>query len=225
MGYSILTDTLSGNELRVGLFDAQTLSYRKIMPRRWRENSLPVEEKDIFYNSDDLYYRALKDSFDSWNTQNVESAFAQNDDLCKAVNSIVKIRGKRSIKKMKKQSTRVLREVRKMWKRGYYVDKRRKMSLETERQLKFALEIIHKAFRESFIVIRTALRPDVYSRIPQDLVVILGNGEERTVSSLFAFDEISGRYKLNQKIRFSSIDLRCIQLAIVPYIFSTIHKR
>lgn len=87
MGFSILSKTLvnQGNNtaLRNGLFEAQTLSYRKILKQFWRDELLP----DIMYIPPNIYYNVLKSNFDDWDAVSVSEQLARDDDLTKAVSS------------------------------------------------------------------------------------------------------------------------------------------
>lgn len=216
MGYSILTNSLNGLTLRGGLFDAQMLSYLKIMPVKWRDILLPVGEDITVYDPDNTFYSALKEKFDDWSSEDVAKELQSGSDLAKAVNSVVKIKRK-SMKHAKKQSARVMREVNKMWKQGHYGEK--------NKDLRKALDIIHRAFRESFITIRFALKTDAYRCIPQGLEIMMQNGEKKEISSLYVFDQAADKYRIRDDVRLSATDLRYLQLAISPYIFEKIHAR
>lgn len=216
MGFSVLTNALNGMALRGGLFDAQALAYRKITSIQWRDTVLPVGEDEAVYDLDNDFYDALKDKFDDWNSEAVERELRAGSDLAQAVNSVVKIRGK-SIKRAKKQSTRVMREVNKMWKQGYYG--------EENKELRHALDDMHRAFRESFVNIRFTLREDAYNCIPKDLSVTLKNGDKLNVSSLYTFDEAINKYRMQDNVHLSATDLRLLQLTIAPYIFAKIYGK
>ncbi|MCI8796146.1 MAG: hypothetical protein HFG89_04730 [Dorea sp.] len=219
MSFSILSNSLVNKDnstaLRKGLFEAQTLSYRKILSQSWRDELLP----DIECLSKNTYYKVLQTLFDDWDAAAVLSQLTENDDLTKAVNSL-RIKGCKSIRRSKKQSTRVYKEVRKMWKKGYYGCPK-----EREKEMEDALKNIHKAFRESFIILRLVLRKEVYDCIPSKLKVTLHNGNIYNISSLYIYDKALNKYKLDQEITFTFKDLRYIQLSITPYIFSKIHIR
>lgn len=219
MGFSILSNSLvnQGNStaLRNGLFEAQTLSYRKILKRFWRDELLP----NIMCIPQNTYYNVLKSDFDNWDAVSVSNQLAKDDDLTKAVNCL-HIKGHKSIRRSKKQSTRVYKEVRKMWKKGYYGCPKGK-----EKEMEDALKNIHKAFRESFVILRSSLKKEIYNCIPDNLEITLQNGNIHNISSLYIYDESVKKYKLDQEVKFTARDLRYIQLSITPYIFSKIHIR
>lgn len=219
MSFSILSNSLVNQDnstaLRKGLFDAQTLSYRKILAQSWRDELLP----DIECLSKNTYYKVLKSLFDDWDAAAVLNQLTENDDLTKAVNSL-RIKGYKSIRRAKKQSTRVYKEVRKMWKRGYYGCPKGR-----EKEMEDALKNIHKAFRESFVILRLSLKKEIYDCIPDNLKVTLHNGNIHNISSLYIYDETVNKYKLDPEITFTSRDLRYIQLSMTPYVFPKIHIR
>lgn len=227
MGYSVLKNTLEGIDLRIALFDVQSLSYRIITQRKYRDIPLPIGDNGYAgYNPNNTYYDALKEKFDLWNANAVQDIYEKeldgdgnyvNKELLKIVQSVIKINGKRRIRRAKKQSTRVIKEVRKMFQRGYYGNK--------NEELKKALELFHKAFRESFVIIRTTLPPSIYKCIPQDLSITLYNGETYNLSSLYQPDVEVKRYLLRKDIQISFTDLRNIQILIAPHIFEEIHLK
>lgn len=216
MGYSILVSTLNGIQLRGGLFDAQVVSYLKMIAVKWQDTPLPVGEDTAVYNPDNTFFSALKEKFDDWASEDIAQELRSGSDLAQAVNSVVKMK-KKSIKHAKKQSTRVMREVNKMWKQGHYGEK--------DKDLRKALDIFHWAFRESFIMLRYTLKADVYHCIPENLEITLQDGEKKKVCSLFIFDESINKYRRRDDVHLSTTDLRYLQLAIVPYIFEKIQAK
>lgn len=209
MGFYILTKVLSNYNLTIALFDAQTLSYRKILVHAYRNTRIPK------INVNNNYYTSLETSFNNWDAAAIEFEFSNNTDLAKAVNCVVKFKGKRP-RQAKKNSTRVMREVNRMWKQGFYNSK--------DLELKKALVLIHKAFREAFINIRKVLTEDIYNCIPDNLTIDL-KGSKQNIKSLYYFDASVGKYRLRSDIKLSPTDLRKMQLTIVPYVFEKIYGK
>ena len=222
MGYEILSEVLTGVALKNGLFDAQTLSYRKIIPKSWRDYQIPIGQDKTIFDPNNTYFMALKVKFDNWNMTTID-ALENNQNptlgqtyLIQAVNSVAKIKGRKTIRRAKKQSNRVIREVRKMWNQGYYGDKK-------VTDLKKALELIHEAFRESFIYTRPVLRKSLYDCIPTNLEITLTTGVAMPVSSLYKYSEALDKYVISDDVVMSQTDMRKLQLLIAPYLFEKIY--
>lgn len=225
MGYEILSEVLAGDTLTGGLFDAQTISYKKIISKNWRDHILPIGQDKTVFNPNNTYYTALKTKFDSWDTQAIDNLENNQNPtsgqtyLVQAVNSVAKMKGRKTIKRAKKQSNRVIREVRKIWKQGLYGDKK-----ERATDLKDALELIHKAFLESFIYMRSSLRKDLFDCIPANLQIKLNSGLEMTVTSLYEYSKDLDKYVIREDIAISKTDMRNLQLLIAPYLFNKIYQ-
>jgi len=207
MAFEILRDTLAGDDLRQALFDAQSLSYRLTTMKTFRNEPIRINGKGA-----NRYYSDLREIFNEWDSDAVDEQISNNDDLTKAVKSVVRTRGIRRIKKAKKQSSRVMREVNKMWKRGLYGE---------DRDIYDAIVLLHRAYRETFVTVRTKLRTELYACIPDDLSISLSTRRE-IVKNLYDFDSSKDAYVLNKNLIPSSRDIRELQLLIAPYVFEAI---
>lgn len=215
MGFSALSEVLVGADLRGALFEAQTLSYRLLILKCYRNRMLPIGNDPTILDIHNPYYNTLRSNFDAWDSAAVEEQMSDDGVLTQAVRSTILIRGKKRTKRAKKQSSRVLREAKKMWKLRYYGE---------NKDILDAIYLIHKAFRESFLNIRLTLRTELYECIPEFLTIKLNN-QIYLVRSLYLLDEGENRYRLRRDIVSSSNNLRDLQLEIVPYIFEKIYMK
>jgi len=210
MAFEKLNNTLNGADLRRALFDAQSISYRLISLKKSRNEPIKIGESMIIHNN---YYNVLRVIFNDWNSDAVDEQMSYNDDLTNAVKSVVTKRNIRRVKRAKKQSSRIWREVNRMWKQGFY---------GRDEEIHKAIDLLHKAYRETFINVRTKLRPELYACIPDTLVISLPSRKE-IVKNLYVFDDSRKAYILNKDIIYSAKDLRELQFLIAPYVFKAIH--
>ncbi len=211
MAFETLNNTLNGADLRRALFDAQSISYRLISLNKYRNEPINIGENQ---NKQNNYYNTLRLIFNDWNTDAVDEQMSYNDDLTNAVKAVVTTRGIRRVKRAKKQSSRVWREVNRMWKQGFY---------GKDEEIHKAIDLLHKAYRETFINIRTKLRPELYSCIPDTLIISLTNRRE-IVKNLYIFDDSRKAYILNKDLISSTEDLKKLQFLIAPYVFKAIYR-
>lgn len=209
MAFEILCNTLAGNDLRQALFDAQSLSYRLTTIKSFRNEPILIGE-----NEPNTYYSDLRVIYNEWNSNAVDKQISNDDDLTIAVKAVVRTRGIRRVKKAKKQSSRVMREVNKMWKQGLY---------GKDRSIYEAIKLLHMAYRETFLNVRTKLRAELYNSIPDDLCITLSTRKE-IVRNLYEYDKLTDRYILNKNLVISSRDIRMLQFLIAPYLFECIRS-
>ena len=161
MGYEGFKKYLRGIDLREALFEAQAFSYKLIMQRRDRNQKITITPppKNKMYENDILDY--VIERFNGFTIAGVDKHIQERKDFYKIAKSILFCTNCHNMKRAKKQSTRVMREVKKMWKDGCYDEK-------NTNELA-GLECFHKAYRETFLIVRTRLPQKVYNLIPNDL--------------------------------------------------------
>lgn len=213
MGFSILTKVLVDADLRAALFDAQTLSYCLLISKSYRNKNISIGEDPSILDIQNSYYAALRESYNAWDAEAVDEQMADDVILTLTVKSVVRTRGKKRCKRAKKQSARVLREAKKMWKAKHYGD---------DKDIISAINLIHLAFRESFLNVRIILTRDLYESIPENLTFKIGD-ETHLVRSLYSYNKEENRYILKRSIISSPHNMRDFQLAIAPYIFEKIY--
>jgi len=101
-----------------------------------------------------------------------------------------------------------------MWKDGCYDGK------DTNELA--GLECFHKAYREIFLIVRTRLPKKVYNLIPNDLTVKINKGIV-PVRDLYQIEAGSGLYVLDKNIKFTSREVRELQMTIAPHLFWELH--
>ena len=215
MSFAILKNTLVGDDLREGLFDAQVLCYKILQKKTDRDLSLIIGDSPNEFRLNNRYYNELKRIFNLWNSQAVEDQMKEDDDLCKAVKTTVRLKALKRIRRVTKQTTRVRREVNKRWKQGLY---------GKNREIRRAINLIHSAYRETFVNVRKRLIKDAYDCIPDTLTITI-QGKKEFIKYLYEYDAACNLYVLKSNIITSTEKLRELQMIIAPYIFNTIFLR
>ncbi len=206
-----LTYRLKGDALRQALYDAQALAYKLVISHYLRDIDMPIEAED------ERYYQELVDEYNKMTNEIInDDSFTKN-----LINIVIEVIGKpgdyNKFKKAKKRTTRVYKDIRKMYKNGFYGIKNSELEKE--------LLKLHFAFKESFINFRRCLKYEYYELIPDNIDITLYNGNTVKMSDLYINNTLNNCYVINPELKLAKTDLRLIQLTISKYIFNSINYR
>ena len=211
--YSQLLRIIDEEDKSQTLYSAQCVSYKMLLRMDDVDTVFPIEWKDVDSSTFNPYFDDLKNAYDGITQFYLQNARVDKTEMYKISRDVIGKRGK-SVKHAKKRSSRVLRAVKKHFKGRQYST--------SDRALAKAIVSFHYAFRESFINVRVRINKSLYDAIPSDLTIQFPDGRVLGISDLYKWDERRACYALSKDISLSKTDMRAIQLAISPIIFSEI---
>lgn len=190
------------NEALIGI---QSKAYKYIMNKEEYKKSLEINVNNFIYN---IY----KDDF---NNLNLAIMNELPTEIISILNKVVH-KDMKSIRRMKKNASRIRREMLKTYKNNF-------SRLENNDELKTAINCFYLAIRETFIIFRYTLSKNAFGAIPSNLSIILNNVKYR-IGDIYIFNNITQKYNINSKIVTSKSNMKKLQYIIAPYIYSKMHK-
>jgi|GEM_PF-4771199 len=208
----LISSFLDEEEAREAMFSGQCISYKLLLHRCVYDVFFPVHWDHIALNGINPNYDKLVSLYDRFGLEFMIDSIKNTTIQIFAAREIIGTNGgKKSVKRMKKRSSRIFREVKRKFKEGRYGNK--------DTDLYKALTYFHFAFRESFINVRVRLCKAQYDLLPDVLQATLNDGSIHLIRDLYIWDDVSNCFRLDRGAGISKQDLRSIQLAIAPYIF------
>lgn len=204
------------SDRKIALRDLQIAAYKFIIKIHEREFCVLVD-----INPQNLVYDDFKDKYNTVTSQGAWDTLI--GEKLNILNQVVYASTKKSVRRIKKNITRVKTEMRSVY--------RECISNQDQDSKAFydAIELFGMVIRDSFVISRKNLPISVYNKIPKDLTENrVSDNKPYLIKDAFAFDENMKRYVFkyctNNSFNLTKSDLRQINRTIAPYIFSTIHN-
>lgn len=185
------------------LIELQSHAYRSIINDDMK--SLPIR---ILIPNDGNLYSIFRNNYNQF----VGTPVPESSKVF--VSNVVSCRSK-SIKKKKKNATRIKKEMLRMCKNGWFG-----VNDETTKKCICDFE---SAIRESYIIIRRTLKAKAYNTLPKQLQIT--GGTFILSSQYYIKSDLSDQvYLQNKKIRLSNKDMRFVQYQIADSVFDIVRR-
>jgi len=180
------------------------LAYKKILTPDYRDITIPLlnGKNNYFVNWVTHYNRYDKNKF---------GEMEKNINYTELFDCIDYGRSSRRNKRMKKRSSRVFTDFKKVC-RCYGVNS----------DFGTALQASLYAFRECVINIRFKLPQELYNNIPDNLKLSVED-KHYYIKDLYCYNELKSCYTLVENISLSRKNLQMLQTKIVPYLFDNLY--
>lgn len=146
-----------------------------------------------------------------------------SEDTKKLIRRVVYMTNKKSIKRTKKNASRIRKEIKKVCKLCF-------TNVINKDEFLLAIDIFYYAIKDTFIISRRCLSKDAYNAIPDDLTeVCISNNKTYLIKDAFVLNQTTEKYHFsdtlsNPEIHLTNSDLRNINRTIAQYIFDAIHS-
>lgn len=197
------------------LIELQSKAYKFVLKNKEKNYNLRVALRDT-----NLPYNSCKNDYN-----NLTPYIMNNlpDEVYKIIRNVVHNSKNMSIKRIKKNISRIRREVKSVYRALISANDTNKYGFLS------ALDAFYMAMRDSFVISRKVLPKDAYYAIPNDLTEkCVSNGLQYLIKDAFVLNNNTGKYifngRISEEINLTYADLRQINRTIAPYIFYAIHK-
>lgn len=197
------------------LIELQSKAYKYVIKNKERNYLLQVALRDT-----NLSYNSCKNDYNTLTPYIMNNL---SDEVIRIIKSVVHNSKKMSVKRIKKNLSRIRREVK-----GVY----RTLILNNDAdkfQFYNALDAFYMAVRDSFVISRKSLSKEAYNAIPNDLTEnCVSSGLQYIIRDVFVLNNDTGKYifksQISDNINLTDADLRQINRTIAPYVFFAIHQ-
>ena len=193
------------------LINIQSKAYKSILVRTELDHDLLVNNTGLF--------NLFKDDYNSVTIYMMKHL---SEDTKKLIRHVVYTTHRKSIKRTKKNASRIRKEMKKAYISCFPNDVNKIDFLNS-------VDIFYSAIKDSFIISRRRLSVEAYNAIPDSLTEVCeANNKTYLIKDAFVLNQTTGKYHFldtmsNPDIYLTNSDLRNINRTIAPYIFDVIH--
>lgn len=194
------------------LIDIQSKAYKFILADKEQGYCLLV-------NSHNSFFVLFKDDY---NSKTVYIMRHLSEDSKKLIRRVVYATNCKSIKRAKKNASRIRKEMKKVYNLCF-------SKVVNKNEFLDAVDIFYYAIKDTFIISRRRLSVEAYNAIPDNLTeVCVSNNMTYLIKDAFVLNQATGKYHFsdtlsNPAIHLTNSDLRNINRTIAQYIFDVIH--
>lgn len=179
------------------LINLQSHAYRSIINDDLK--TLPIQ---IDIDNDGDLYGIFKENYNQY----IGMPIPEEDAVFV---SYVVPRKNKSIKKKKKNATRIKKEMLRMCVNGF---------LENDDKTKKCIRDFESVIRESFVIIRKVLKEEAYNALPDQLKIL--NGTSIPSNQYYVQSDVDDKtYTLNKDLVISGMDRRFVQYQVAESVF------